>query len=93
MDLLENILWLTAGLCGVRFQDDLDDGLKGDLWEVVHNREEWWVAGKALECRQQLENYWRNGCVGALWMFLCERRQQPVNRRCSQTHVALGDWG
>jgi len=72
----------------VMSQGDLDDGLKGDLWEVVHNREEWWVAGKALECRQQLENYWRNGYGGRDVMLLDCALEKFVRLRAEQSDLA-----
>ena len=56
----------------VMAQKDLDDGLKGDLWQVVQNQSEWWVAGKAVECRQKLEPYWRKGYAHC-------RHAQPSN--------------
>eukprot|EP00854_Cymbomonas_tetramitiformis_P001462 gene1462-2085_t len=42
----------------------LDEDLVYHLYEVVNNKEAWWVAGKVVEVRSKLENYWRNGYGG-----------------------------
>lgn len=33
--------------------------LQWQLYDVLRNRNEWWVPGKLVELRQRLEGYWR----------------------------------
>jgi len=63
-------------------QGDLDDELKGMLWELVDNQGEWWAAGKALECRQRLEGYWRAGTGGRDVFLLDTVLEKFVRMNC-----------
>eukprot|EP00899_Mesostigma_viride_P013200 jgi/Mesvir1/21881/Mv01950-RA.1 len=38
----------------------LDDGLKGTIYNVLNNRNEWWVPGEIVKARQGLEHVWRS---------------------------------
>lgn len=42
----------------------LDNELKGILWDIQNNREEWWVGGRIVEARERLSGYVSSGTGG-----------------------------
>ena len=44
----------------------LDGDLQWQIYDMLRNRNEWWVPGKLVEIRQRLEPYWR---VSGLFML------------------------
>jgi len=45
-------------------QGALDEGLKNNLFEIIGNREEWWIPIKVVEVREELAPYWKDGRGG-----------------------------
>jgi hypothetical protein len=72
-------------------QGDLDDELKGMLWDLVNNQGEWWAAGKALECRQRLEGYWRAGTGGRDVFLLDTVLEKFVRMHCEGQNLDAMD--
>ena len=42
----------------------LDNEVKGILWDIQNNREEWWVGGRIVEARERLAGYVSSGTGG-----------------------------
>uniref|UniRef100_A0A7S0RVE0 Pyruvate phosphate dikinase AMP/ATP-binding domain-containing protein n=1 Tax=Pyramimonas obovata TaxID=1411642 RepID=A0A7S0RVE0_9CHLO len=48
----------------VMSQGNLDEATVANLWEIVNNRDEWWVAGKTVETREMMAHAVQEGIGG-----------------------------
>ncbi len=38
----------------------MDDGLRWTIYDILRNRNEWWVPGKIVDARRGLRNCWQH---------------------------------